>query len=57
MLEHLGFSEHAAAIDEAIAATTTAGILTPDLGGSSTTQEVCEALVEAVQYSPRETAA
>lgn len=57
MLEHLGFNQHAAAIDDAIASTTRAGILTPDLGGSSTTQDVCEALVEAVQSSSSEIAA
>jgi tartrate dehydrogenase/decarboxylase / D-malate dehydrogenase len=51
MLSHLGFELEAHAIERAIAATTGAGILPVDLGGSSTTTEIGTALIEAVSSS------
>ena len=45
MLEHLGLAEEAAQVMHAIEATTAAGILTPDLGGTATTVEVGDAVV------------
>jgi tartrate dehydrogenase/decarboxylase/D-malate dehydrogenase len=45
MLDHLGLSDEAARVMQAIGATTAAGILTPDLGGTATTHEVGEAIV------------
>lgn len=45
MLEHLGLAEEAARVMQAIEATTTAGVLTPDLGGTATTREVGDAIV------------
>jgi tartrate dehydrogenase/decarboxylase/D-malate dehydrogenase len=45
MLEHLGLAEEAARVMQAIEATTAAGILTPDLGGTATTVEVGDAIV------------
>ena len=44
MLEHLELPCAAARVMRAIEATTAAGILTPDLGGSSTTRQVGEAI-------------
>ncbi|MFC4866858.1 tartrate dehydrogenase [Streptomonospora arabica] len=46
MLEHLGLPAAAAALEAAIAETTGAGVLTPDLGGNATTDEVTKALVD-----------
>lgn len=48
MLEHLGLSEHAARLNTAIEATTAAGVLTRDLGGTATTQDVARALISAL---------
>ena len=45
MLEHLGLHDEAAATLEAIKATTAAGVLTPDLGGTATTREVGDAVL------------
>ncbi len=45
MLEHLGLEEEAGRMNRAIEATTGAGILTPDLGGTSTTREVGDAVL------------
>jgi tartrate dehydrogenase/decarboxylase / D-malate dehydrogenase len=49
MLEHLGLSDQAAVVMSAIEQTTAAGLLTPDLGGLATTDEVGTAIVEALQ--------
>lgn len=46
MLDHLGLEEEAARVMSAIEATTAAGILTPDLGGTATTVEVGQAIAE-----------
>jgi tartrate dehydrogenase/decarboxylase/D-malate dehydrogenase len=48
MLDHLGLAHEAARVMSAIEATTSSGILTPDLGGSATTREVGEAIVARV---------
>ena len=45
MLDHLGLADEATAVMEAIRATTAAGVLTPDLGGTATTREVGDALL------------
>ncbi len=45
MLDHLGLGEEAARIMRAIEATTAAGVLTPDLGGTATTREVGDAVL------------
>jgi tartrate dehydrogenase/decarboxylase/D-malate dehydrogenase len=45
MLDHLGLANEAARVMEAIAATTAAGVLTPDLGGTATTREVGDAIL------------
>ncbi|MFT3863287.1 MAG: isocitrate/isopropylmalate family dehydrogenase [Solirubrobacterales bacterium] len=48
MLDHLGYREEAAAIGEAVVATAASGCITPDLGGSATTAEVRDAVLEAL---------
>jgi tartrate dehydrogenase/decarboxylase/D-malate dehydrogenase len=45
MLDHLGHSAEAARILTAIEATTTAGDLTPDLGGHATTDQVTQGII------------
>jgi tartrate dehydrogenase/decarboxylase/D-malate dehydrogenase len=45
MLEHLGLHAEAMRVMQAIEATTAAGIVTPDLGGTATTREVGDATV------------
>ena len=45
MLEHLGLSAQADRVLRAVAATTAAGQVTPDLGGRATTREVGDAVV------------
>ena len=44
MLDHLGLTAEGRAVDRAIAETTAAGILTPELGGTATTVEVGDAI-------------
>jgi tartrate dehydrogenase/decarboxylase/D-malate dehydrogenase len=48
MLEHLGLTDEAARVMRAIEATTAAGVVTPDLGGTATTREVGEAIVRRI---------
>jgi tartrate dehydrogenase/decarboxylase/D-malate dehydrogenase len=48
MLEHLGLQEEAAAVMRAIEAVTAAGQLTPDLGGTCTTRQVGDAILDAL---------
>ena len=48
MLDHLGLADEAARVMRAIEATTAAGIVTPDLGGTATTREVGDAIVAAL---------
>ncbi len=45
MLDHLGLASEAAAVMEAIQATTASGVVTPDLGGTATTREVGDAIL------------
>ena len=44
MLDHLGLTDEAKSVMRAIEATTAAGTLTPDLGGTATTREVGDAV-------------
>lgn len=46
MLEHLGLQAEANSVMDAISRTTAAGITTPDLGGSSTTSQVGDQILE-----------
>jgi tartrate dehydrogenase/decarboxylase/D-malate dehydrogenase len=46
LLDWLGLSAEAAAVYRAIESTTAAGVLTPDLGGSATTGQVTDAILE-----------
>ena len=48
MLDHLGLPGEAARLNRAIEATTAAGILTRDLGGTASTQDVTKALIDAL---------
>jgi len=48
MLEHLGEKEAAARLLRAVGKVTAAGILTPDLGGRSTTRDVAAAVCDAL---------
>jgi len=45
MLDHLELGDEATAVMDAIKATTAAGVLTPDLGGTATTVEVGDAVL------------
>jgi tartrate dehydrogenase/decarboxylase / D-malate dehydrogenase len=48
MLSHLGLPEQAARLEAAIAATTAAGVLTRDLGGTASTKDVTNSLIDAL---------
>src|SRR6059058_4973147 len=48
MLGHLGLPAEAFRLNRAIEATTAAGVLTRDLGGTATTQDVTKALIDAL---------
>jgi tartrate dehydrogenase len=48
MLEHFGLPDQAARLNKAIEATTGAGILTRDVGGAATTEDVVKALIDAL---------
>ncbi|TPQ17571.1 tartrate dehydrogenase [Streptomyces sporangiiformans] len=48
MLEHFGLPDQAARLQKAIEATTGAGILTRDVGGSASTEDVTKALIDAL---------
>jgi tartrate dehydrogenase/decarboxylase/D-malate dehydrogenase len=45
MLEHLGLEDEATRVMRAIEATTAAGVVTPDLGGTASTRDVGDAVV------------
>jgi tartrate dehydrogenase/decarboxylase/D-malate dehydrogenase len=49
MLDHLGLPDQAARLHAAIEAVTAAGVLTRDLGGTATTQDVTKALIDALR--------
>ena len=51
MLEHLGEVDAAARLMTAIEAVCAAGITTPDVGGTATTQEVTDAVIEVIRGS------
>jgi tartrate dehydrogenase/decarboxylase/D-malate dehydrogenase len=51
MLEHLGEDEAAARLMRALEAVTAEGVLTPDVGGDATTQEVTDAVCRAIHGS------
>ncbi|MGX1471684.1 UNVERIFIED_CONTAM: tartrate dehydrogenase [Streptomyces canus] len=48
MLEHFGLLDQAARLNKAIEATTGAGTLTRDVGGTATTEDVVKALIDAL---------
>lgn len=48
MLDHFGLHEEARAVESAIEVATAQGILTRDIGGNSTTNDVTEAIVSAL---------
>ncbi|MBA3642904.1 MAG: tartrate dehydrogenase [Chloroflexia bacterium] len=52
MLDHLGLVDEAVRIMRAIEATTAAGVLTPDLGGTATTREVGDAVLAHLDWAP-----
>ena len=49
MLEHLGEREAAASLMIAVERVCEAGIMTPDVGGTATTREVTDAVIEAIR--------
>jgi len=51
MLEHLGQPSAAARLMRAVEEVCAAGIMTPDVGGSATTQDVTDAVIDAVRRS------
>ncbi|MGH6681229.1 MAG: isocitrate/isopropylmalate family dehydrogenase, partial [Bradyrhizobium sp.] len=51
MLDHLGEADASARLMRAVEKVTGAGIVTPDVGGSATTREVTDAVVEAIHSS------
>lgn len=51
MLEHLGEKDAATRLMTAVERVTEAGILTPDVGGTATTQQVTDAVCEAIAGS------
>lgn len=51
MLEHLGEAEAAGRLMRAVERVTAAGILTPDVGGTATTKEVTDAVIDAIYSS------
>ena len=51
MLDHLGLTAEARAVERAIAETTGAGILTPDLGGSASTVDVGNAIRDRLRLA------
>jgi tartrate dehydrogenase/decarboxylase/D-malate dehydrogenase len=48
MLDHLGLPEQATRLHRAIEAATAAGLLTRDLGGTATTEDVTKGLIQAL---------
>ncbi|HHX64945.1 MAG TPA: isocitrate/isopropylmalate dehydrogenase family protein [Chloroflexi bacterium] len=52
MLDHLGQNEIASRVRTRVEATLREGILTPDLGGTATTEEVTRAVVDALGDEP-----
>ena len=48
MLDHFGLHAEARAVEAAIDATTAAGQVTRDVGGTANTEQVTEAIIEAL---------
>ncbi|WP_405815304.1 isocitrate/isopropylmalate family dehydrogenase [Streptomyces sp. NBC_01390] len=48
MLEHFGLPDQAARLNKAIEATTSAGVLTRDVGGNASTEDGVKALIDAL---------
>jgi tartrate dehydrogenase/decarboxylase/D-malate dehydrogenase len=48
MLDHFGLHDEARQVEAAIEQTTAAGFLTRDVGGRATTDDVTEAIIEAL---------
>jgi tartrate dehydrogenase/decarboxylase/D-malate dehydrogenase len=51
MLEHLDEKDAAARLMAAVERVCAAGVLTPDVGGTATTREVTDAVIDAIQGS------
>lgn len=51
MLDHLGEPDASGRLMKAVEEVCAAGVLTPDVGGSATTQEVTDAVIEAIRAS------
>ena len=51
MLEHLGEATAAGRLMEAVEKVTAEGVITPDIGGTATTQQVTDAVCEAIRAS------
>ena len=51
MLEHLGESDAASRLLTAVEEVCALGIMTPDVGGTATTQDVTDAVIDAVRGS------
>jgi tartrate dehydrogenase/decarboxylase/D-malate dehydrogenase len=49
MLEHLGLADEAARLQKAVDATTGAGVMTRDIGGTATTDEVVNAIIDHLE--------
>ena len=49
MLDHLGEPSAAKRLLDAVDQVCSAGIMTPDVGGTATTQEVTEAVIDAIR--------
>lgn len=48
MLEHLGYQDAAAAVVTAIEASLASGVMTPDLGGTASTTQATDAIIESL---------
>ena len=51
MLSHLGEANASARLMKAIEDVCSAGVLTPDVGGTATTREVTDAVIESIRTS------
>jgi isocitrate/isopropylmalate dehydrogenase len=53
MLDHLGLPGQARQVREAVDATTASGLLTPDLGGTASTEQVVAAVIDRLPVTAR----
>ena len=51
MLEHLGLGEEAVRLMKAVEQVCAEGIMTPDVGGTATTRDVTDAVINAIHRS------